>query len=555
MPRRPQILGVCYSGVMASRVGVVVIALAAACAAVVAAACSVFLNSDATQCSSDGECARFGNARCDTTKKVCVASGDASATDGGCWDDGGFGGAGCYACTPTTNDQLLNACAPHQFVRFDNAARIAGFDPNNPRPALPDSGAGSDAAGDGGAPPIDSGLPACPAVTSLPNPVILIGSTGLMFQPTVDSIGIANGGASAISLVFLTVGSCDGVNAMDADGLKALPGTPVTILRPGTAPLDCALSDGPWPADIGDGALFWDSCKPGTPQPMDVQDLVGPVGPVGFIVPHASTQSSVSAEAMYKVYGFGAQSGVNPWTDDNFIWRRNPTSGNQTCVSKAVGLPIDAFRGLDSHGGANLAKNVANTPLADAEKTLGLSSTDVVDALRTAVTVVAYQHYGQGVGFYWDADPAAFDRRPVRDGHFYLWLYMHVFGHIDAHGTVTGATGNAGTLGAKRSDTLIADLVDYLALRKPLPDGRDIIAALKDPNGGAAAIPTCAMHVQRASDSGPLLPFNPPHVCDCAFEAAPPGATPPDCIKCTSDTDCAQSKRGAHCSFGYCEAR
>src|SRR3954471_23815754 len=100
--------------IVAAMVSVLVVALAIV-------GCSLLVDGDSDQCSSDADCARMFPGKVCSAERVCVAraSEDASADDAGCWDDAGFGGLGCYRCTPTTNDQLLNACTKHAFVPFD----------------------------------------------------------------------------------------------------------------------------------------------------------------------------------------------------------------------------------------------------------------------------------------------------------------------------------------------------------------------------------------------------------------------------------------------------
>ena len=580
-------------------------------------------NSDCAHFAANATCDTVNNVcRAPADGGPTVDAGDAG--DGGtlldgCIDPTGFDGAGCYACPigPTsTNDQIINACPsyPLTFLGFDNTQRIVGFDPSNPLPPLPDGGA--DAA-DGGA--TDSGVDAgpcgpstcsgccadlgdagtacvpgtaasacgtggtacsvcaggtpncggasqtciatCQPITSFPNPVIFVGSTGFLLQPTIDAMGRADGGASAVTLVFYTVGSCDGVDTMTPSGIKIGPGAEVNIYVPLTTnPIDCAVAPNenggnPYPADLGAGGLFWDTCNPNVIQPSDFQDFAGAVNPVGFIVPHQSTQTAISGEAAYRVFGLGSSSGVAPWTIDDDIWRRNPTSGNQTCVSRTLGVPIDEFAGHDSNGGANLVKIIAATLGADAENTIGLSSSEVVDQARSTVTNLAYQHYGQRAAFYWDSDPTTYDRRPIRDGHSFMWLLLHVFGHIDASGNVIGAPGNAMTLDLSpgRRPGLMGDLVAFLTLQKPLPDGSDVLATFKSPTGGSSSIPSCAMHVTRTTDSGPLSFYQPPQPCDCAWELAPPGISNADCHVCTTDNDCSSFGARSLCSFGYCE--
>ncbi len=88
-------------------------------------------------------------AGCDAVLGLGQFSFDGSIGDAG---DECVGPSGCWACTPTTNDQFLNACGG-QCVGFD-PARVAPFlTADGGLPPLPpldagDGGAASDAGGD-----------------------------------------------------------------------------------------------------------------------------------------------------------------------------------------------------------------------------------------------------------------------------------------------------------------------------------------------------------------------------------------------------------------------
>ena len=69
----------------------------------------------------------------------------------------------------------------------------------------------------------------------------------------------------------------------------------------------------------------------------------GPIGTTNLIVPVASSQTSISAEAAHFVFGFGNESAVEPWTDDNFIIIRNQNSAVHNCVAAAIDVPATAF--------------------------------------------------------------------------------------------------------------------------------------------------------------------------------------------------------------------
>lgn len=97
------------------------------------ASCSVLVEQRDRQCATDADCARFPGARCDPGGHVCVPAD--GVAPGGC-----DGGDGCYSCTPTTNEQLLNACTDAACRPFDNGRlenlRDGGL------PPLPETGAG-----------------------------------------------------------------------------------------------------------------------------------------------------------------------------------------------------------------------------------------------------------------------------------------------------------------------------------------------------------------------------------------------------------------------------
>src|SRR5690348_7505776 len=73
------------------------------------AGCSLLIDRSTTQCKTDDDCTRFGgHPLCQDG--VCVASG--------------LGPDGCFAGTPTTQAQFLNACSTAQYVPFDNCTRV-----------------------------------------------------------------------------------------------------------------------------------------------------------------------------------------------------------------------------------------------------------------------------------------------------------------------------------------------------------------------------------------------------------------------------------------------
>jgi hypothetical protein len=332
-------------------------------------------------------------------------------------------------------------------------------------------------------------------------------------------------------------------------------------------------SNAPMPPDVTISAAFPDTCSgnkdpafggaalpEGTQLPATWIDIVGAVNPVMFAVPPSSNQHVVSAEAAYRVYGFGSGSSpfgktVDPWTDEAFIFKRTSSSGTQQAVARTLGIPPDALRGVDSTGSSAMRKAFAQS--SNIERTIGISTSEVVDVQRTAMRSLAYQHYGQPVAFYPDSDPGLFDRRNIRDGHYFMWIPLHVFGRVNAGGDIVAAQNedlqttlvpNHPRTKAQR-DADVKQLVFVIANRQapPVPNV-DLFGALKL----LGNVPTCAMQVTRTRDGADLTPLKPPTSCGCAFEAASPGAAPPECKRCTQPADCTGTTRTT-CSFGFCE--
>ena len=465
--------------------------------------------------------------------------------DGGCIDPTGFGGKGCFRCTPTSNAELLSACTKSTFETFDNLARIAGYDPTKPRPALVDAGpayesfdagAATPTDPDASAPPLDPCPIAAASPPTKPNPIYVLGATGFPLDVVQRAMG------TAATIFYYEKGSCDGVDALVTGNTNLPSGKKVTYYDETTGvPKECTLQED-HPADIGTSALFAETC-PGKTLPPDVQDLLGPVNPVGLAVPATSDERVISGEAAYRVYGV-VPSGVTPWDSEEFIFRRRPSSGNQTTMALTLGIANEAMRGRDSNGSSNMLKALQRS--TSPKKTIGMSSSEIVDVNRASMKWLAYQHFGQPVGFYPDSSATTFDRRNVRDGHYFIWIPLHVFVRVAA-GDIVGAPGQPGPT---RSATAVKTLAQVMTSRIVPPNPSvDLLSAL----GKLGNIPQCAMRVTRTKEGAQLTPFEPSLSCECAYEAAVPNGNPPsECVRCTTAPDCKNPQRPS-CSFGFCE--
>ncbi|MCY1019337.1 hypothetical protein [Pyxidicoccus sp. MSG2] len=85
-----------------------------------ATGCSLALDTESAQCSTDVDCERFG------TYPVCQ--------EGVCMPSG-LGPQGCFRGDATRDEQFLNQCTRAECIPFDNCARLGRC---NPDEALPD---------------------------------------------------------------------------------------------------------------------------------------------------------------------------------------------------------------------------------------------------------------------------------------------------------------------------------------------------------------------------------------------------------------------------------
>lgn len=463
-----------------------------------------------------------------------------------CVDITGFGGRGCWECEAKTSEQLLGACTDARYETFDNVARIARFDATSPRPpvapgpVLPPFEGGSSTEPDPNAPP----APAC-AVASKPNPVMVYGATGFPMETIAKAMG------THATIFFQEKGSCEGVASVVLG--QKMSGEVATYDTDGTK-TRCTLTE-EHPVDVALSALFAETCanQAGLAEPValptSIADFQGPVSPVMFAVPATSTERSISAEAAYRVYGLGSDSGVAPWTDEHVIFRRRASSGNQQTAALTLGLDPNALRGRDSNGSSNMLHALLGSSAP--AKTIGISSSEIVDTNRDVMKALAYRHYGQPVAFYPDSDPGALDRRNVRDGHYFMWMPLHVLVRAAGGDPVAPPNAVVDPEGAAKSarDAAVKRLVFVMTSRQQPPVASvDVFGALKR----TGTVPQCAMKVKRAKEGAPLEPFTPSVACGCAFEAAAPGTTSDDCTPCTTPSDCSGTGKTA-CSFGFCE--
>jgi hypothetical protein len=358
-----------------------------------------------------------------------------------------------------------------------------------------------------------------------------------------------------INVVYIEDGGCAGANRFFAN--QPIAGNmnkrkPTYYAAQVQASCDLPTTggpnNGPPLADIAASDVYAPTCGmlPSGQLPTYVGDFLGPIQPMLFVVPRASSQRSISASAAYFVFGFGDNSGVAPWTNNGSIYRRNSSSAMQALLSSAIGVPLARWSGVDAAmlagntGALSGAASVINALEVDPnpEAAIGVLAASNIDATTaTHVAVLAYKDSNQSCAYYPDSTPTAHDKRNVRDGHYSLWGPVHFFAYIDAHGAP--------------EDPNVARVISYLTGTAVAPGGVDLIQV----DAANNLVPSCAMHVARTVEMGELVSFAPSGSCSCYYDYVATGQS--TCQKCSKASDCPTSAPVCNLSYpaSFCETQ
>ena len=420
------------------------------------------------------------------------------------------------------------------------AAAAAAQDAGTDAPILSnDAGAdASSASGDGG-----GDAPTVPDCTSLPNPLFLVGSKS--FEPVVGAFAIklAALATGPMTVVFQTPGSCLGVTQLT--NKDDIAGAAHTYTADGTSVVinECKLAAAGQKADVAISDVFYDSCPGISPPalPTTIKDFRGPVLPAvlvvvaGVMTADATYITALEAQDLYGC-GAGYTGNMTPFTSVANTFCRDANSGTQITIAKAINIPATALVSPTTCTGETGTSGVVNglTGSSLPQAAIGFISEDAYDGQRANLNSLAFQAFNQTYAFLSDSTAAVNDRANVRDGHYTIWGYEHMFAAADS---TTGALTNSKA----------ADFIGYI-------NGTKTDASI-DPvaiEGGAGTIPVCAMKVQRSTDGGPLSYSTVADPCNCAFEAAATKTTPANCAACTG-TGTSTCTGGKSCHHGYCE--
>jgi hypothetical protein len=319
--------------------------------------------------------------------------------------------------------------------------------------------------------------------------------------------------------------------------LQSVPATGLATWWDPTAPevaneRTCAMPAGGLTVDLGMSDVFATSCAElpfGLPE--NVGDFFGPIQTMALVVPGTSSQRTISAEAAYLAYGFGADSRVGPWTDEQLLFQRGANSGTQALIASVTKVPAARWRGTLARNSDDMLAKLLAVPADKAERALGILSTDYTDAYRAELKVLAFQDFGQACAVYPDSTASAYDKANVRSGQYALWGPVHFLVRVNPSSGATTSKNAEAVVGYLNGSRQLAgiDLVQYYALRR--------------------LVPSCAMRVTRASDGAAPQPFSPPKPCGCYFESQVAGVSA--CTACTSSLSCPAA--APNCNFGFCE--
>jgi hypothetical protein len=403
---------------------------------------------------------------------------------------------------------------------------------------------------------------AAPDGSLVNTPIYIAGPDSALGSSGGQAVVIALGTAIAntktpFPIVYVSVPSCAALHAV-VNGTAA--GATANYVLPGGSLAACSASG--VVADLAISDVYGDTCAPGLVTAAQV-DVFGPVSVTTLVVPFASTEQSISADAAYVVFGFGGtQYAVKPWTDPNSIFEPIATSGPLALVGAALGLAPNKWAAPQVSLGS-LSAEVKAVSGGKANAAIGILPAPAAQANPTSLKVLAYEHSTQGCGYLPDSDPLHADRINVRQGRYALWGPLHFVANVDGMGNPLDHTGQPS---AELATILNLLRATGLASADPSNPGNlaasvsasvtaDAKLAIIEAESAAGLVPWCAMQVTRDGEIGAEASYDPPEPCGCAFESSV-GSTlgTRRCATCTSDAECELVAGAPKCSYGYCEA-
>lgn len=479
------------------------------------ASCSLVVDTNLTQCTVDADCDHFGS------HPTCQA---------GVCTSSGLGPPNCFVGAPSMQSEFANQCTTAKTYQFDNCARLGECDDASTNAALATNIKPVDLGSI--PPPVNTQpTPTVPCSSIAPNVIFITGSTNL--PPLIKAVQpLLAAGTTPYVAVFAPQTSCKGAAAiLDVDTtkhvVKNVANNNAFYYDTSGTQQFCALDTNGNTVDVGESDVFPSSC--GYASVANTADYIGPVQAITLVVPSASTQTVISAEAAHLVFGAGGNNGrAAPWSDPRYYFTRSSGTGTTQIVARTVTVDPTMVWGIDRLSATNLVASMEAIDPSVAENVIGLLSSDFADRGRANLRELAFQQHGQSYGYLPDSNPDRFDKANVRDGHYPIWGAIHF---------LAPTTNGVPSQGASA-------LITQFTLPKLDPQ---LVSAIID----SGFVPSCAMSVNHTSELGPLIAFKPAFRCGCFYDQKVNGKS--SCSACVGPSDCASS--APKCNYGYCEAQ
>lgn len=391
---------------------------------------------------------------------------------------------------------------------------------------------------------LSSAALADPCPTNLPNPVY--GSGGSAVTATIGAVATALAGLpDPITILYWDPGACTGYHAVvDKDTGSGLASPPAYFKYwDATGKLTQCEATGNEPlafAHMGNTPAL---CPANQPLPAGFGRFVAPVQTINYITHKNSQYDSISAEALYHVYGFGpgaASRSVTPWTNPNAVFARKTDSFVHQITAKSVGLSPTGFVIPETNFPSQNPQTVqlvfewgeANDP----NLSLGYVSGSAADKGTDdgQIKTLALQHYGQSCGYLPDSSRTRKDKKNVRSGQYALWTPAWFYTKVNGSGGIV--------------DPNVENLVRWFDGSRTPPAGLDIVKLIIQ----SGDIPLCAMQANRPDgDLNAIVSYAPADPCNGYFEYVATGST--TLASCTTDANC-NVAGGEKCRHGFCEA-
>jgi hypothetical protein len=372
--------------------------------------------------------------------------------------------------------------------------------------------------------------------STLTNPVYLqVGDTQVSLMKALGRKLRDNAG-QPITLVFTPSGSCTNIEAIYTDvkittNMQYVPSTVEDGAWTTASPtLQCTLPAGGILADIANSAVFNSACTQAAP-PANVKLYQGPVQAYVMAVPKLSSQTAITAEEAYFVFGFGSAGMVSPWINEAQLFIRTITKSTLLAWAANISVGADKWKGMRFDKSTEVVTALQNSP--QPEQAIGILGVEVYDKLRVNLSSLAFRAFKQYAAYLPDSTSTAFDKQNVRDGHYTVWSPTIWMTRVDG-------TGNPVKAGAK----YVIDLILGLSVTPAANfESVDVVA-------GVGLVPDCAMKVTRTFEGGNLSLYQAAQACSCRFENKVATTT------CTACTGVGQGTCTAGvCRRGFCEER